>query len=148
MVTLTIISLLAALALPQVKKSQVRSRAAVVISDFRTFAAAFETYAQEKGTWPAETAAGELPPEMADRLKASSWQRVTPLGGQYNWENGQKHGGVTYRAALSISETNTAPLEVNEELLREIDRAMDDGNLATGNFRTGVNNDPLYIILQ
>ncbi|MBI5692737.1 MAG: prepilin-type N-terminal cleavage/methylation domain-containing protein [Verrucomicrobia bacterium] len=148
MVALTIISLLVAAAIPQVKKYQVNSRAAVVASDLRTFAAAFESYSQEKGAWPAETDAGALPPEMTERLGASSWGRVTPMGGRYNWENNQMHGGVRYRAALSISEAEGAPLEVNEDLLRAIDRIIDDGNLSTGLFRTGVNNDPLYILLQ
>ena len=148
MVVVTIVSLLISLAIPQVKKYQVASGAAVVAADLRTFATAFETYAQEKGGFPAEVDAGVMPPEMADRLGASGWLRVTPLGGQYNWENNQKHGGVNYRAAIAISETATAPLEVHEEKLREIDRLIDDGNLSTGNFRTGVNNDALYIILQ
>jgi hypothetical protein len=39
-------------------------------------------------------------------------------------------------------------LEVNADTLLALDRLIDDGNLATGSFRTGVNNDPLYIILQ
>lgn len=148
MVGLTITSLVVAIALPKFKTYEISSRATVVVSDLRTFAGAFEAYAQEKGTWPEETAAGVTPPEMADRLKTTAWQRLTPMGGQYNWEKDQTHGGVKYRAAISISETATAPLEVNEQLLREIDRILDDGNLSTGNFRTGVNNDPLYILLQ
>jgi hypothetical protein len=141
-------SLVASVAIPRIKKYQLSSRATVIVSDFRTFTTAFETYAQEKGGWPAEVEAGVMPSEMADRLRSADWLRVTPMGGHYNWENGQTHGGVKYRAALSISETNAAPLEVNEDLLQEIDRLCDDGNLATGNFRTGVNNDPLFIILQ
>lgn len=148
MVALAILSMLIALALPQVKKYQTAAAAAVVVSDLRTFAAAFEAYAQEKGTFPAETAAGVLPSEMAGRLASSGWLRVTPIGGQYNWENNQMHGGIRYRAAICISETDSAPLEVSAERLREIDRLIDDGNLTTGNFRTGVNNDALYIILQ
>ncbi len=148
MVVVTIISLLGALAMPRVKKFQNAGRAAVIASDLRTFAAAFESYANENGAFPAETAAGVLPPEMTDRLGSSGWLRVTPIGGQYNWENNQMHGGVRYRAALSISETALAPLEVNADMLQAIDNLIDDGNLAKGNFRTGVNNDALYIILQ
>ena len=148
MVALAIVSILVSLAIPQVKKYQVAAGAAVVVSDLRTFAAAFEAYAQEKGSFPAEANAGVLPPEMAGRLSSSGWLRVTPIGGQYNWENGQMHRGVRYRAAISISETESAPLAVHAERLREIDRLIDDGNLDTGNFRTGVSHDALYIILQ
>lgn len=141
-------SIVIAAAIPKVKKSELESRATIVVSDFRTFAAAFEGYAQEKGGWPAESSAGEMPAEMAERLNVTGWMRVTPLGGQYNWENDQLHGGVRYRAALSISETASSPLEVNEDMLLMIDRLMDDGNLSTGNFRTGVNHDALFIIQQ
>lgn len=148
MVVVAIISVLASLAVPSAKRYQIASRASVVASDLRTFAAAFDAYAQETGVFPADTAPGQMPPEMADRLGKLGWERVTPMGGQYNWESNQLHGGVRYRAAICISESATAPLVVNQEMLTAIDRIIDDGNLATGNFRTGVNNDALYIILQ
>jgi len=148
MMALAIGSIAIAVAIPKVKKAEASSRATIVVSDLRTFAAAFEAYAQERGGWPVEVAAGVMPTEMADRLGSTGWLRVTPLGGQYNWESDQLHGGTRYRAAICISETATAPLVVNEELWLEMDRLIDDGNLATGNFRTGVNNDPLYIIQQ
>lgn len=147
MVVITIISLLGALAIPRVKTYQNSARAAVIASNLRTFAAAFEGYSQENGEWPAETAAGEIPAEMAGRLGTSAWLQPSPMGGQYNWENNQTHGGVKYRAAICISESATAPLEVNADMLLAIDRLMDDGNLSTGNFRTGVNDDPLFILL-
>lgn len=148
MISLSIGSIVVAAGVPQVRKAQRQAKATVIVNDIRTFAAVFEAYAHERGAWPAETVAGAVPSEVADRLNAVGWQRVTPLGGQYNWENNQMHGGVRYRAALSISETASAPLPVDAEMLLEIDRQMDDGNLSTGNFRTGVNNDPLYILQQ
>lgn len=148
MVVVAIISVLASLAIPGTKRYQIASRASVVASDLRTFAAAFDAYAQETGSFPPDTAPGQMPPEMADRLGKIGWTRVTPMGGQYNWESNQLHGGVRYRAAMCISESATAPLVVNEDMLVAIDKLIDDGNLATGNFRTGVNHDALYIILQ
>ena len=141
-------SMVMAAGVPKVRKAQRVATATVIANDLRTFAAVFETYAQEDGAWPAETAAGVLPPELAGRLSDNAWLRVTPLGGQYNWENNQMHVGIRYRAAISISETAAAPLPVDEDMLLEIDRLIDDGNLATGNFRIGVNNDPLLILQQ
>ena len=148
MVVVAIISVLASLAIPSAKRYQIASRASVVASDLRTFAAAFDAYAQEAGSFPPDAAPGQIPPEMADRLGKVGWERVTPLGGQYNWEGNQRHGGVRYRAAICISEGATTPLVVNEDMLVAIDKLIDDGDLATGHFRTGVNNDALYIILQ
>jgi prepilin-type N-terminal cleavage/methylation domain-containing protein len=148
MVVVAIISVLASLALPSAKRYQLNSRATVIASDLRTFAGAFEAYAQENGAFPPESGPGEMPAGMTGRLGATEWGRVTPLGGQYNWENNQQHGGVRYRASICISESSSAPLEVNAEMLQAIDKIVDDGDLTTGNFRTGVNNDALYIIQQ
>ena len=139
-------SIVMSFAVPKVKQAERRSRSTIIVADLRTFASAFEGYAQERGGWPEETGAGETPPEMAGRLGETGWQRATPIGGQYNWDNNQLHAGNRYRAAISISETSIAPLPVNEDILLEIDRLMDDGDLTTGNFRIGVNNDPVFIV--
>lgn len=148
MIVVTIISLLGTLAVPYAKRYQLASRATVVASDLRTFAAAFEAYAQENGGFPAESGPGEMPAGMAERLGTTAWLRPSPIGGQYNWENNQMHGGVRYKAAICISESSTVPLEVNGDLLQAIDKIIDDGDLTTGSFRTGVNNDALFIIQQ
>jgi hypothetical protein len=56
------------------------------------------------------------------------------------------HYGVTYKAALSVSETSTAPYELDLDQLESIDRLCDDGNLSTGSFRIGAEDVPLYIL--
>jgi type II secretory pathway pseudopilin PulG len=148
LVSMSVGSIVLAVCVPKVKKSELQSRATIIVSDIRTFASAFEGYAQEKGAWPAEADAGTMPTGMADRLGPTAWLRATPIGGQYNWESDQVHGGTRYRAVISISETSASPLPVNEEMLKEIDRLMDDGNLNTGHFRVGVSFDPIYIVQQ
>lgn len=146
MIVILIISLLAMLAVPAVQRSQRKGRAAAVVNDFRVFAAEFEHYAQETGGWPAESAAGAIPTGMAGRLNATAWQRLTPVGGKYNWERDRRHRGVRYAAAISINAVAGAPLPIDLPQFREIDQAIDDGNLNTGNFRRGASNVPLFII--
>jgi type II secretory pathway pseudopilin PulG len=148
LVSMAIGSIVITAGVPKVREAERRSRANIIVADLHTLGAAFETYAQENGAWPAEVGPGEMPSEMAGRLGSTSWLRITPIGGHYNWENDQMHGGVRYRAAISISETSDAPLTVDPESLLEIDRVIDDGNLSTGLFRTGVNYDALYILQQ
>ena len=148
LVSVTIVSFVAAAGLPQVRKAQRQAKATIIANDLRTFATIFEAYAQERGAWPAETAAGVIPPELAGQLTAGGWQRITPLGGQYNWENGQPHNGTVFKAIVSISETASAPLPIDADMVLEVDRLMDDGNVATGNFRVGVNYDPILILQQ
>jgi prepilin-type N-terminal cleavage/methylation domain-containing protein len=146
MVVVVIISLLAMMSIPSFQRIQRRSRSAAIASDFRTFATVFNAYAQEHGTWPADTDPGETPAGLEGLLNSTGWARVTPMGGRYNWEQDQLHAGVRYKAAVAISGTSDAPLVVDANQLRDIDVVIDDGNLSTGNFRTGANGDGVFII--
>jgi len=148
MITITIISMLAAMALPGIKIVKRRATATAIASDLRTFAAAYDGYIHETGAWPAEVAAGVLPPEMVDRLHPTSWLRTTLLGGRYNWDNNQMHAGTRYRAVIAISGTSTSPFVQDVDLLQAIDRAVDNGDLYSGNFRLGDNDEPIYIVAQ
>lgn len=146
LVVVMIISLLAMLAIPSVQIVQRRARSSAVINDFRVFAAAFETYAHENGAFPDETDAAVVPTGMETMLKTDAWQRVTPIGGHYNWENNQMHFGVRYKAAITITGTADAPLVLDVNQLTDIDKAIDDGDLYNGNFRLGAGLCPLFVI--
>jgi type II secretory pathway pseudopilin PulG len=146
MVVITIISLLAAAAVPTVVKVKRRSLAAVVANDMRVFGAAFDAYAHEVGGWPAEVDAGVLPPEMASRLNSGAWLKPTPLGGQFNWDFNQTHAGTAYRAVVAISSTSASPVVQDADLLEAIDSVLDDGVLTTGNFRIGADDEPIFIV--
>jgi prepilin-type N-terminal cleavage/methylation domain-containing protein len=146
MVVVTIISLLAALSVPALQRVKRRTIATAIGNDLRTFAAAFDTYAAERGGFPAEVAAGVFPSEMVDRIKPGDWGRVTPIGGQYNWDNNQTHYGTKYRAVIQISSTATATLLQDVDLWEAVDRTIDDGNLTTGSFRLGADDEPIFIV--
>jgi prepilin-type N-terminal cleavage/methylation domain-containing protein len=147
MVVVTIISLLAMLAIPTMQKIRRKARASAIANDFRVFATAFLTYSHENGAWPAESAAGITPTGMDPYLKGGSWPRISPMGGHYNWDNSQLHqGGFRPHAAIAISATGDAPLLIDADQLKEIDFAIDDGDLTTGNFRLGSGNAPLFVV--
>jgi prepilin-type N-terminal cleavage/methylation domain-containing protein len=147
MVVVMIISILAALGVPAIIRVKTKAKVSVIVSDLRTFSAAFDAHAQESGGWPAEVDAGVFPAGMTGRLNEVSWQRKTPIGGKYNWDYDQLHGGIRPRAAIAISNTDDAPLVEDADLWLEIDRAIDDGNLGTGNFRLGADSHPVFIVL-
>jgi hypothetical protein len=50
------------------------------------------------------------------------------------------------RAAIGISDTVAAPLMIDLDMFEEMDRALDDGNLNTGNFVLGFGNSPVLIL--
>src|SRR5262245_59165200 len=80
MVVVVIISVLAAVSVPAFQRIQRKSKVTAISNDFRVFAAAFDTYAQETGTWPAEAAAGVFPAGMDQRINRAAWTRKTPMG--------------------------------------------------------------------
>ena len=142
-----LIGLLAAVAVPQLKKSIVAARSKAVTNDLRAFTQAFQAYLREKGDWPpGQAAAGEIPPGMAGYLRQSNWEKITPIGGYYRWEKNQKHNDRTVRAAIVISSKGRARVTANRFQLEAIDRRCDDGNLATGSFLLGFANAPLYVL--
>jgi type II secretory pathway pseudopilin PulG len=154
MIVILIISLLFLAAIPAYQRIQRKARAAAISNDFRVFGAVFQAYAHEKGSWPAETAAGVLPPGLStEEIQSATWTKTTPMGGKFDWENFQSHPGAPapdgkWRAAVAITAPSdgSAPLTIDADLMTEIDEALDDGNLETGNFRKGFGDCPILII--
>ncbi|MES1194629.1 MAG: hypothetical protein ABUL65_01960, partial [Opitutus sp.] len=69
----------------------------------------------------------------------------------FNWDFNQVHPGGTspggrWRAAIGISDSPTSPVILDQDLLLEIDRELDDGDLTTGSFRLGGDGGPLFIL--
>jgi type II secretory pathway pseudopilin PulG len=152
MVVVTIISMIMLAAVPTYTRIQRKARASAVVNDFRVFASVFQAHAHESGSWPAESAVGVVPTGVNNNeLKVEAWLKVTPMGGQFDWDSNQVHPGGTspgsrWRAALGIVSNGTSPVILDEELLKEIDRVLDDGNLTTGSFRLGGDGGPLFIL--
>jgi type II secretory pathway pseudopilin PulG len=149
MVVVLIISVLATIALPSFIRVQRRTKSSTIFNDFRTFAAAFDTYSQEMGAWPPEAAAGVFPTGMDQRINQTAWQRTTPMGGQYDWDNNQMHFGVTYQAAIAINATASAPLLLDVNQLTDLEHLIDGANQLNwlgGNFHLGTGLVPLYIV--
>lgn len=138
MVAVTILSLLFLIAVPTYQKLQKKAKVAALVNDLRVFAAALQAHAHESGSWPPECLPGVVPTGMTtDEFKADDWTHPTPIGGQFDWEYNQMHVGVQYRAAITIVPTSSADYVRDDDLLLQIDQAIDDGNLTEGNFRYG-----------
>ena len=149
MVVVLIISVLGSITVPSVQRIQKRAKTTTIQNDFRTFAAAFDTYSQENGSWPAESASSVVPTGMDTRLNTSAWQRITPMGGHYDWEGNQMHFGTRYQAAIAISATADAPLPLDVPQLIDLEHVIDGPNQINwlgGNFHIGTGLVPLYIV--
>jgi type IV pilus assembly protein PilA len=127
MIVVVIIGLLAAMALPAFQRVQRNARVSRIANDFRVFSQAFETYAAEKGGWPANAAAGVVPAGMSGTFKTDIWTAPqTAIGGRWNWD--KNTAGVT--AGIAVQNFTVDDIE-----LAMIDAKIDDGDLTTGLFQ-------------
>ncbi len=136
MVVVVIIGLLAAIAIPTMARLRRNAQNNRFMSDLRTFAQAFETYAMKKGTWPPNAGNGAVPTGMSGEFSDASWKAVNSLGGRWNWD--YKFNGVT--AGIST----VLPTE-NDAQMAQIDAKIDDGDLSKGIFRK-INGRYTYIL--
>jgi prepilin-type N-terminal cleavage/methylation domain-containing protein len=138
MIVVAIIGLLAALAIPSISKARHNTQKNTFLNDLRVATDAFETYnINNRGKYPANRSPGILPPEMADYLARFSWTKTTPIGGSWDWDY-NTGGGVT--AGISVRGGSWGDTD-----MQEIDDAIDDGNLTTGDFRK-IGTDFTWII--
>lgn len=137
MIVMTIVGILAALAVPNYVRYQRTARVGVTIAELKALSQGFIAYSVGHEGFPPESE-GALPPGMATYVDPDTWARETPLGGHYEWEGPD---AFPY-AGISI----TPPGALSEREFEIIDRNLDDGDPATGRFRIGTNGRPTYIL--
>ena len=146
MIVVLIIGILAMMARVTVKRINLRARASTYRNDCRVFSAAFYHYAQEKGDFPADQNGRKLfPTGMDGYLSPAQWLRVTPLGGDYDWDNKDATNsfGIRFKAAIRV---NACTMSMTE--LQQIDRWIDDGNVSTGTFRVTDAGATVFYVME
>jgi prepilin-type N-terminal cleavage/methylation domain-containing protein len=127
MIVVVIIGLLAAMAIPAFARVQQSSRNARFISDLRTFAQAFETYAMKNGQWPPNAGSGVVPAGMSGEFKDAAWTTTkNSIGGRWNWDR-NNFGGI---AVISVANATASDAQ-----MQRVDAQIDDGDLGTGQFQ-------------
>ena len=146
-VVVAIISVLAAVAVPAMKKSNLVARSVAVANDLRVFAGAFQVYTHEHGEWPSgDGTPGAFPDGMEGYLGSTGWSRITPIGGYYTWDPNSTQQGERYRAVIVLATANVQAVTADRTQLLDLDRRLDDGDLDSGNFRLGFRNYPVFVL--
>jgi prepilin-type N-terminal cleavage/methylation domain-containing protein len=125
MIVVVIIGLLAAIAIPAFGRVRQAAQNSRFVSDLRTFAQAFESYASLNGTWPANAGTGTVPSGMSGDFNEANWRGRNSVGGRWNWDR-------NLNVAAGISATSVT---VTDAQMAAIDRTIDDGDLTTGLFQ-------------
>jgi prepilin-type N-terminal cleavage/methylation domain-containing protein len=127
MIVVVIIGLLAAMAIPAFTKVRQASQNSRFVSDLRTFAQAFETFALQNGGWPPNAGTGVVPTGMSGDFRTGDWR--TPrnsVGGRWNWDRNLNG----FSAAIS-----TTGVTASDAQMTAIDAKIDDGDLTSGLFQ-------------
>jgi len=124
LLVVAVIGVLTLIAIPLFVKAREHSRSAVCVANLRAASGAFITFAADNKIYPPVVGPGVVPPGMETYLANFPWTKPTPIGGSWAWDD------TGYKAGVVVN-SPTAPIQQ----IQEIDRTLDDGNLATGQFR-------------
>lgn len=173
LLAMSALALAAHITISEVKKHQALAQRDQFVTDIREIQAVFEAYHAQKGFWPPPTNPDiRTPLGMETALAATRWLAGPPFGGTYEWqlpprpvappapklsaEELADKPAVTVVAPppppaadptgiIAITAFSPQPpLALTSKDLLYIDSKLDDGNLATGRFRTGFNGWPIY----
>ncbi len=136
MIVVSIIGLLAVIAIPSFLQARRSTQDAAFMNDLRRLQGdVFDLYALDTGDLPADVPTGVLPAGIGNYLpRHFEWTERTHIGGYWDWERGadpsDKVFGICY-AGLRVHLPGRTVAQ-----MREIDQAVDDGNLSTGIMRS------------
>ena len=126
MIVVSIIALLATIAMPSFLRARRRSQNVKFITALRVATGAFELYAVEHSGYPPNATPGVLPPGMDTYFGPTfDFSAPTPIGGNWDWAF-RKNGSVIGVAVVAPT--------VDDTQLQEIDALIDDGDLSQGGF--------------
>jgi prepilin-type N-terminal cleavage/methylation domain-containing protein len=127
MIVVSVIALLAVMAVPSFLRARKRSQDAKFVIALRVASGAFEMYAAENNGYPSDVNRATVPSGMATYFGPTlDWTKPTLIGGNWDWDS--KVFGFT--AGISVV---GSPADVIQ--MTEIDTMIDDGDLSTGQFR-------------
>lgn len=126
MVVVTIIGLIASIAIPAFTQSRNNATASRAANDFRHFSELFQMQNLTAGDWPEDGFPATIPGGMDSQLAGTSWQSETSLGGLWDYD----YGVFGSTAAVAVDN-----FTADAAILNILDGLIDDGDLRTGRLR-------------
>lgn len=133
MVVVSVIGIIASLAMPGISQVRNRAQATVAANDLQKFAQALQLYSMQTGSYPLSLSVQDIPEQVASQLP-SVWR-----DGAYNW---MYINSDLYTCLLVFG------LRFNTEQAVRLDRIIDDGNIAMGKVIIAPNGNGLVYFLE
>ena len=147
-IVVTIIGLLAALAVPLFMILTKRSRISTLANDFRIHSQAILRYAMEEDAYPPNFDHVNIPTDAKGYpVVGASWREPSPIGGFFSWEFNNAGDPKASNGFIQITETAEHPLNVALSDIRKLDDRLDDGNLSSGTMQMAGKRIRYYVKL-
>ena len=131
-VTVTVIGILAALAVPYIMRAKDSAIISTLENDFRVFSQEFKDFELNFSSYPpSQSTPGLYPIGMEDRM-SHTWTEPSVIGGTYRWVYSGSDESDGLYAYIEVTGNSINTLRIDSDRLSEIDTDLDDGNPSTG----------------
>jgi len=150
-IAVSIIGILAALAIPVYKIILVRSKISTLASDLRVHSEAVRRFALEEGTYPTKRDIEDNRFGLTSRLDdylSTSWYLPTPIGGVYRLSSSNLNSGKLKNVFIEITAGGKEPLSVGYKDLIKLDKEIDDGSPGSGFVQISGRRVRYYLVIK
>lgn len=131
-VVLTVIGILAAIAVPHIRRAKDSAIITTLENDFRVFSQEFKDFELNFSSYPpTQNTPGLYPIGMEDRM-SHTWILPSVIGGTYRWVYSSGDESENSYAYIEVTGNSVETLRIDPLRLSEIDDDLDDGNPNTG----------------
>lgn len=143
MIVVVIIGLLAAMALPVMNLMRKNAQNGRYTYDVNSIRDGAQIFAMQQGRWPDDGTPGAIPADFQTfktSISETIWVNPNSLGGFFDWDG--PGSGFPFEAAVSSED-----IKADDAQLADLDKIIDDGNIATGRFQKTDAGPPVRISL-
>lgn len=149
-IVVSIIGILAAMAIPLYKIILVRSKISTFANDLRVHSEAIRRFAMEEGSYPSKLDIENNQFGLSSRLDqylSTSWYEPTAIGGSYSLKRTDVlSDGSLKDVFIEVSGSGKFPLTVGYNELIKLDKEIDDGSPGGGFIRISGTRVRYYLV--
>ena len=143
LIVVTLLGVLASIVVPSFVSADDDAQYNAFVANVRSFAGAARVYMEKTGQYLENSNSGDCPAGWEPYVNEQAWTNDTPIGGV--WDVELNSFGIVSAFGVHFIAGHGAIRD--DVYMMEIDRIMDDGNLATGIFRK-IDSNRYYYILE
>jgi len=143
LIVLVILGILASVVIPQFRNASDDAMRATFLINGKTFVESAMRFQLDTGQFLEDSSSGALPAGFEQYVQPEKWVGGTPIGGV--WDAELNSFGIT--SALGVHFNGTGATR-DDAYMKEIDSAVDNGDLSSGFFRKLADERYYFVLLD